>query len=300
MTTALALSISLGLAAGITGCGPAVDVGSSMGDSGSTGSMQGSTGSPQTSGPVVTTASSIGTTDGTTENSTTFFGSSGGSEESTGLGRFIQVPVGGGGVYGVECSVWAQDCIAGENCVPWANDGGNVWNSTVCRPIDPLGHPAGDPCVVEDSMVSGFDDCDANSVCFDVDPATLEGTCVAFCEGSGDAPTCADRNQQCVIENEGVVSLCLDTCDPLGDGCDKGRSCVAAQPATFVCVRPGESVVGEECTQFIDCMPGSSCLQTEDAAPVCTSPCSLLDGVCELGSTCLPWGETGLCVPDEP
>lgn len=146
----------------------------------------------------------------------------------------------------------------------------------------------------------GLDDCDANSYCFDVDPQTLEGTCVAFCLGDENEPSCADPNEACVTENEGVVTFCLDTCNPLGSGCDDGRSCVAARPETFVCVRPGESVLGEECTQFIDCMPGSSCLQNEDTDGICTSPCPPLDGVCEPGSTCLPWAEAGLCMPDEP
>lgn len=303
-TTGLALAVSLGLAAGITGCGPAVDAGNSMGDSGASGSTNGSTGSPQTSGPAVTTASSIGTTgtgDATTSPSSTgFFGSSGGTEESTGVGRFIQDPDGGGGVYGIECSVWEQDCARGEKCVPWANDGGDVLNATICRPIVPRGQAAGEPCVVEESPVLGVDDCDANSYCFDVDPQTLAGTCVAFCLGDELEPSCADPNQACVIENEGSVTFCLDTCDPLGAGCDDARSCVAVRPETFVCARPGESIVGEDCTQFVDCLPGLSCLQNEDVDAVCTSPCPPLDGVCEPGSSCLPWGEAGLCMPDEP
>lgn len=303
MITGLALAASLGLAAGITGCGPAVDAGSSM--EGSSSSTNGSTtGGVQTSGPAVTTASTFTTTGSREEtgssSSTTFFGSSGGSEESTGIGQFIQDPDGGGGVYGLECSVWDQDCARGEKCVPWANDGSNVWNSTVCRPIDPKGHPAGEACVVEDSVVSGFDDCDADSYCFDVDPETLEGTCVAFCEGSELEPSCANSMQTCVTENHGSVTFCLDACDPLGAGCDEGRSCVASRPGSFVCVRPGESAVGEACTQFTDCTPGASCDPSEGSDAVCTSPCNPLEEGCDPGSVCQPWGDAGLCVPDEP
>lgn len=305
MITAWALAASLGLAAGMTGCGPAVDAGNSMdGSTGSTGGRGTTDSPPVTSGPAVTTATTASTTSsddgGTSSTSTTFLGSSGGSEESTGAGQFITDPDGGGGVYGLECSVWDQDCARGDKCVPWANDGSDVWNATVCRPIDPQGRAPGEPCSMEDNAVSGFDDCDANSYCFDVDAETLEGTCVAFCGGHELEPTCADSGQTCVIENEGVVTVCLDSCDPLGVACDGDRSCVAVRTETFVCVRPGDSALSEACTQFTDCALGSSCDPSEVETPTCTSPCNPLEGGCEPGSTCQPWGDAGLCVLDEP
>ncbi|MEX1364969.1 MAG: hypothetical protein AB1Z98_17710, partial [Nannocystaceae bacterium] len=31
-----------------------------------------------------------------------------------------------------QCSLFAQDCPDGEKCMPWANDGGDAWNATIC------------------------------------------------------------------------------------------------------------------------------------------------------------------------
>ena len=107
-----------------------------------------------------------------------------------------------GSVRDVECSIWDQDCGRGEKCVPWANDGSSVLNASICRPIHPQPGVAGEPCRAEEGVASGIDDCDAQSVCFDVDPDTLEGVCAAFCEGDENAPTCEAKTQHCVISNE--------------------------------------------------------------------------------------------------
>ena len=73
------------------------------------------------------------------------------------------------------CSTFAQDCPPGFKCMPWASDGGNSWNATRCVPIAPDPNAPGEPCTVEGSGVSGLDDCDGTSMCWDVDPDTLEG-----------------------------------------------------------------------------------------------------------------------------
>ncbi len=301
-TTAMALSASLGLAAALTGCGPAVDAGDSTGSADGSGSVGTSVG---TTAPGTTASTGAGTSgapsgtgseDSTAADATTFVGSTGGTESSSGAG-FIDDTVGSGGVYGIECSVWTQDCADGEKCVPWANDGSNTWNATRCTPVadDPRG--VGEACTVMGSEVSGIDDCDATSLCFDVDPDTLLGTCAALCQGKETEPTCAAVGQTCVIENEGNVTLCLDTCDPLGDACSDERSCVAVQPEQFACVRPDVAGVGEPCTQFTDCEAGASCLPLEDDDDVCTVPCLPAGDECQPGDVCQPWGDAGLCGP---
>ncbi len=304
-TTALMLAFSLGLASTVIGCGPAVDSGGSTGSADGTAGSEGSgmavtsMGSPSVTVSTTATVSSADTgfdPDTTAADATTFATSTGGTESSS-EGGFIEDPDGGGGVYGVECSVWDQDCPAGEKCVPWANDGGNALNATRCNPLDPMPVADGEPCLVEPPGVTGIDNCGPESHCFDVDPDTLVGACVGFCDGSEAAPVCAVDGQECVIENWGAISFCLDTCDPFGEPCSNDRSCVAATPEQFVCARPGTAALGENCLQFVDCEPGASCVELADNERVCVPPCQPAGDPCEAGSTCQPWGDAGVCVP---
>lgn len=293
--TASALVAVLGLAAAFTGCGPAVDAGNTAGGTGSSGGADVSSGNPgATAGPGSSDGPiSAGSTETTAPDST----SSTGGTESSSDGGFIEDSVGSGGVYGLECSVWDQDCAAGEKCVPWANDGGNAWNSTRCVPLVDDPQPVGAPCTMEASEVSGVDDCGPEAYCFDVDPDTLQGTCVAMCEGSENDPSCPDPAQACVIENEGTITFCLDVCDPLGERCSDDRSCVAVQVDSFVCVRPDVATLGEPCTQFTDCEAGASCRLDEETGNVCAAPCDPAGDDCAPDMACEPWRDAGLCVP---
>src|SRR6187431_2409029 len=67
---------------------------------------------------------------------------------------FIQDPDGGG--VSIECDGWAQDCQAGEKCMPWANDGGMTWNAMRCSPLAPDPALAGEACTVEGAAFSGI------------------------------------------------------------------------------------------------------------------------------------------------
>jgi hypothetical protein len=145
---------------------------------------------------------------------------------------FITDPDGGG--VSIECSIWDQDCDEGEKCAPWANDGGSAWNATKCVPVDANPSQVGDSCTVEGSGVSGVDTCDVSSMCWDVDPETNEGTCIAFCSGSENAPVCDDPTTSCSIANEGVLTLCLPSCDPLSQDCPDGQACYPIDNS-FVC-----------------------------------------------------------------
>ncbi|MEM6296387.1 MAG: hypothetical protein AAGA54_34275 [Myxococcota bacterium] len=296
--TALTVLASVGLAAAVVGCGPAVDAQSGTSGADGTGGVTSST----TTEEPASTGTSRGTSgetdaDTTSVDASTAAVSTGGTDTSSD-GGFIDDTISGGGVYGVECSIWDQDCGRGEKCVPWANDGSSVLNASICRPIHPQPRAAGEPCRVEEGVASGIDDCDALSVCFDVDPDTLEGVCAAFCEGDENAPTCEAKAQHCVISNEGVVTLCLDTCDPFGAPCDDERSCVAAEPDRFVCVRPDAIPLGEPCFGVATCEEGASCVAVSDGDARCVLPCVPDGDPCEAGSSCAPWGDAGVCLPD--
>ncbi len=129
----------------------------------------------------------------------------------------MDAPTGGGFIYGdpetggpmvIECDVYMQDCPDGEKCMPWANDGGDEWNATQCTPISDRPAEPGEPCTVEGGPTSGIDSCAASAMCWQVDPGTNMGNCIAMCTGSADMPVCEDPGTQCVVFTADVLALC--------------------------------------------------------------------------------------------
>ncbi|MBK7829968.1 hypothetical protein [Nannocystis sp.] len=61
--------------------------------------------------------------------------------------------VGTGFIYGTpdtgdtpsRCDVQAEDCPAGEKCMPWVDGGGAMWNALKCVPVDPTPWPSASP-----------------------------------------------------------------------------------------------------------------------------------------------------------
>jgi hypothetical protein len=209
-----------------------------------------------------------------------------------------------------ECDVWAQDCPAGEKCAPWANDGGGSWNATKCVPIEDTPGQPGDECVAEGNGLSGFDDCDKGSMCWDVDE-TGAGTCIGFCSGNEAAPVCADIETQCVIANDGVLILCLPICDPLMSDCNEGSACYPADDG-FVCVFDASGELGgygdpceftNVCDPSLWCAPAQvvpGCTQTRCCTPFCDlsepDPGASCPGAAG-GQDCIPWYEEGMVPP---
>ena len=243
----------------------------------------------------------------TTDPTATGTGETTGSMTSVG---FIQDPDGGG--VNIECDLWSQDCPEGEKCMPWANDGGGAWNATRCSPLDPNPAQIGDECTVEGSGVSGIDNCDLGSMCWDVDPETNMGTCVAFRMGSEAAPVCEDPATSCVIANEGTLILCLPSCDPLLQDCSEGQACYPIDDA-FACAPDvsGEMGLHGDACEFINvCDPGNFCA---DAAGVpdcagssgcCAAFCDLSDPDASMncpgaagGEECTAWYADGQAPP---
>src|SRR5690606_8242148 len=225
----------------------------------------GSGSDPGSSGPGVTSTS--GPPPGTTSSGDPTTGLDGDTSEATGL-VFIEDPTGcgagpGGSVWHCtyECSVVDQDCVEGEKCMPWANDGGPAWNASRCSPLDPDAAAPGQPCTVDGSPVSGLDDCAQGSMCWAVDPGPLQGTCIAFCDP--DDPAACGEPQRCVPLNDGEVPVCLSPCDPLQEGaCPAGEACrLVAGSDEFSCLplQGGHVSTSADCTDEI-CDPASTCL----------------------------------------
>ncbi|MCR9163673.1 MAG: hypothetical protein ACE37F_16875 [Nannocystaceae bacterium] len=204
-----------------------------------------------------------------------------------------------------ECDPYAQNCAEGEKCVPWAADGGSAWNSTRCSPVPADPDLLGDPCQVEGSGVSGVDSCDVGLMCWDVDAETNTGTCIELCGCGPVDPTCDGGGTLCTISNDGVLPMCLPTCDPLDPSavCDDGDGCYPVS-GNFQCAPDASGDGGlpaQSCDFINDCDPGLACASPDvvpgcDGIGCCTPFCDLDEPeTCPFGS-CQAWFEAG----DEP
>ena len=238
-------------------------------------------------------------------------GSEGGSDEDTGCTFICDDPDTGGEP---QCDPWSQDCPSGEKCMPWANDGGAAWNSLRCTPLSGSVKQEGDACTVEGSGVTGIDDCDVGLMCWDVDE-NGQGTCVAMCTGSADAPLCDDPADNCVIANDGVLNLCLPACDPLVQDCAEGSACYGAAES-FACAPdasgPDAGTYGSPCEFTNACDPGLFCAAAE-AVPDCQGSLGCCSEFCDLdaanpdgacggsgaGQQCEPWFQEGAAPPGD-
>lgn len=267
----------------------------------------GTTPSPTSGGDSSTSADTgIGTgIVGSTSASTGGSGSSGGADDGT----FIIEP---DHPEGPTCDVWAQDCPPAEKCVPYANDGGNSWNSLKCVPVMEDPAKPGEPCFVVDNGVSGIDNCDFGAYCFYVDPDTNEGECVAMCIGTPESPMCPDpENTYCALTSDGVINLCIDRCDPLEQDCSEGEVCIDTIGGEFLCVLDGsgdEGQLHDACEYANACDPGFMCVTDPDAAAMECDPAAT--GCCEpfcdatkpnmcpgMGQVCTPYFEEGQAPP---
>ena len=196
------------------------------------------------------------------------------------------------------CDVWTQDCPDGEKCTAWADDGGNSWNDTLCVPVGP--DKPGEPCTLDGIITSGRDSCELGSMCWHVDPE-LHGTCVSLCEGSWDAPLCAE-GMSCMIANDGALNLCHSGCDPLLQDCEQGWTCVAGQDGGM-CIL-GANLLGGEgdpCEHANACKAGLACVDGAEIpaceGSMCCSPyCDhTLPNTCPGAPevSCVPWYEPG-------
>jgi hypothetical protein len=204
---------------------------------------------------------------------------------------------------GIEaCEPFAQECPDGLKCMPYADDGGGIWNANGCFPVVDEPDELGAPCEVTGLPTSGIDTCDLGLVCWGADD-NGNGTCVAQCEGSAVAPECGG-DTACQISNGGVLTLCVSGCDPLAQNCGDGQGCYPTGPE-FSCAPVGDpGVQGEACAFINTCAPGLACIGGDVVAgcadPGCCSafcdisnpadPCADLGG----GMACVAWFADGM------
>lgn len=201
------------------------------------------------------------------------------------------------------CSTIEQNCPPGYKCMPYANDGGSAWNDTMCVEIVDNPNGPGEPCTVVGSGVSGLDDCDGTSMCWDIDVDTNEGSCVPFCIGTLVEPGCADTCASCTISGEGVLNLCLSGWDPLEQDCEPDQACYPVGDG-FVCgpyAGEPDATVGSPCEFLNVCPAGTACISAA-AVPGCEGSAGCCSPYCEVGadescnvelpgSLCMSWFE---------
>ena len=255
------ITVSLGVL--LLGCGPAVLESSPQGDT------SGSSGRVETSGSTSSTMPPVGTSN-TSGGSSTSPGPTDATGDTSDDGSFLPTDP-----RDTTCDPFQQDCPDGEKCIAYA-DRGSVWDTVGCFPVvrDP-GLP-GDACTMQDNPFSGLDDCQEGAMCWDVDPATLQGTCVALCTGSLEQPACADPSARCIISDASALNVCLSTCDPLLQDCNAGFTCRASR-GDFVCTSEeafDPMPEGGACEFVEGCEPGATCIPASDYGPGCdTSDC---------------------------
>jgi hypothetical protein len=185
---------------------------------------------------------------------------------------------------------WA--CPLDQKCVPWAPPG-LPYAARRCVEVapDPVG--VGEACQ-EDAAQPWVDDCDATSVCMDVDPTTSLGVCTAMCNDDDDE---CGSGESCVRTNEQVVHVCLPRCDPFADACPSGSTCEELN-GSVVCVDDDELTLLTEypCEDAIQCDSASLCADPsyvpECAFDDCCTPlCDLLAPACPVGTACAPYDE---------
>jgi hypothetical protein len=187
------------------------------------------------------------------------------------------------------CDLIAQDCASDEKCTSYAIDGGQFWNATKCVPIPPDPVGPGEACTVAEHPTSGLDNCDAASMCYDVNPDTLKGVCVEFCYGDIYPYECTNPLAQCHWANDGALAICLTACDPMDQDCQDGQGCYP-QKDWFECDYDDSNdmdAVGATCVEHQECPEGLFC------APGAYAPTCDGDKCC--AEFCDPYEETNKC-----
>lgn len=199
-----------------------------------------------------------------------------------------------------ECDLFVKTCPPDTKCTFVDPD------TFACVAVSDDGLPAGSPCT---TGMGGTDDCDATSVCWDGDPDTDTGTCMAYCTGTQDAAQCTDPDAVCAEFAPDVFRLCIPRCDPLVQDCPMGQLCSADQ-SLFRCVPDQSSGLGlpaAPCDTSAACNPGLFCANpplVPGCEPIkagcCSEFCDQDAPNCSLpGQTCVPWFSEGEEIPPE-
>ncbi|KIG18854.1 hypothetical protein DB30_07190 [Enhygromyxa salina] len=183
--------------------------------------------------------------------------------------------------------------------VPYASVGG-VWDAKKCVPVQGDGEH-GEPCL-SGGIAEATDDCGPFSFCWNVKQDDT-GTCADFCTGTLEDPICPQQTS-CLIANNEVISLCIETCDPLLQACPDGLGCYWLNDEFSCLLTTQDTALGQPCDAIAACTPGLACLPAAtlpdcDGATCCGSFCSLSQPVCpQPGTECTDFFEDEMAPPE--
>lgn len=299
MSARSSLAFAFALAFGLACSGPGAGTGATSESASATteaATTGGSTDGVSSTGAASTADASTATTTSTGDATTTSTG-----DATTAGCSFLCLD--GGGWPPVECGPWNPDCPEGEKCVPFANDGGGSWNANKCVPVARDPKLPGELCTAPLGGLAGLDDCDAESLCWHVNPETDMGYCAPFCGGSEracyyDPASCCEPGFACYISSVGVYALCLKLCSPLLQDCPGLDVCYPVGNA-FECapdVSGDMGSVGDPCEYINVCDPKTFCGDPAafpgcdlQAGGCCIPFCDLNAPACPDKTVCTPW-----------
>ena len=204
----------------------------------------------------------------------------------------------------IECDVWTQDCPDGEKCTWEIVD---TLAKPACVPVVDGAKAPGDPCTMFGDPGSGHDDCELGAICSWLGDDN-QGVCLALCSGSANEPSCESAGTPAICQPcIDCPSLCVPTCDPLLQDCDRGYACIP-NAGEFTCTpaaNVGDGGFGAACEYSLQCQAGFACIEGQlipgcDGVGCCSPFCDLEMPVCPQDLTCQPWFEGGLEPPALP
>lgn len=174
-----------------------------------------------------------------------------------------------------DCDSFEQDCPVGEKCVPFL-DG----DATGYKCVEVTGgQPPGEDCVYGGPM-EATDDCDENGACWGISEVDdeLVGTCLPFCAGPADMPSCAEGSH-CIL-GSGDIHLCAMGCSPLQQDCAMDEGCYWS--GQFSCQGTTDNfALGETCGFTNDCAPGLTCANAQFVPGCAGEDCCI--AFCDVG-----------------
>jgi cysteine-rich repeat protein len=181
----------------------------------------------------------------------------------------------------VACDITAATCGTGESCYPTS---------------------AGDICLptgtgTEGSVCGSVNGCGAGLGCVAVPTDAVNTYCRPLCdEGSG--VSCVDGNACIGLTAPSNLGGCLlDSCDLYASACPSGSGCYPTTVYGDVCWLAGAGAAGTACSNYTDCVAGTTCVEDSPGGPAfCREICDLGNPVCSGVEVCTATtGSYGAC-----
>jgi hypothetical protein len=196
----------------------------------------------------------------------------------------------GGECGSVDCSPGdPMACAEGEKCAPYICGSGCCTDTARC--VEVLGDKAFDEDCTRD-RVAGNDDCAPTLYCMPNDGTTGgegPGKCMQFCDPtSANATQCDDlgvAGGHCFNFNNGTFPVCVPTCDPIAQDCEKAEQGCYFAVDNYFCTNPTDSISGDggqgsECDTEQGCKAGFACAPKDLFADCTTESNGVINGCC--------------------